>query len=148
MMRGEYGLVESNGPSFIFGDYPTLDVHGWRVIRPEVLLTFYGDIHSSDKCWAVVAAHRLLEAGEAPENLVGNSHLLLAPELPVFFCPKCGWSGQFPEELRGEHALCGRKGCNYMVYPIGPPRYLTKEVHEAEVRAALEQAGLNGKKDA
>lgn len=42
-------------------DLETVEANGFTVVKPEVLLTFYRNIHSSDKCWAVMAAKDLLE---------------------------------------------------------------------------------------
>jgi len=124
---------------FFVGDHPTLTLTGgWKVIRPDVLLTFYGDIHSSDKCWAVVAASKLLEAGELPENLADNKYLMACPDRPIWFCTKCGWSGQFPEEMTGQHAVCGRSSCNYVTQSLGTPTYLPKAENAKRVTALLE----------
>jgi len=37
-------------------------------VKPDVLLSFYRNIHSSDKCWAVMAAKNLLEKGIDPSG--------------------------------------------------------------------------------
>jgi hypothetical protein len=50
----------------------TIHVNGWKLVEPNTLLSYYSNIHSSDKCWAVKAAMKLLQQGENP---VGN-HLL------------------------------------------------------------------------
>jgi hypothetical protein len=49
---------------------------GFRVVEPRTLLTFYSSIHSSDKCFAVQAATRLLGAGIDP---VGRPELVTIP---------------------------------------------------------------------
>lgn len=49
---------------------------GFRVVEPKTLLSFYSNIHSSDKCFAVQAATRLLEAGIDP---VGRPELITIP---------------------------------------------------------------------
>ena len=135
---------------FFVGDHPTLDVRGWKVIRPDVLLSFYSSIHSSDQCWAVTAAHKLLQAGEQVENLVGNRQLVLCAELPLYFCRKCAWHGQFPKTVGAASQLkgCGREGCGYLVESLGLPRFMPKEVHDAEVSAALKCSGLLKEPDA
>lgn len=47
-------------------DLETIDVNGFTVVKPAVLLSFYRNIHSSDKCWAVTAAKELLQKGIDP----------------------------------------------------------------------------------
>ena len=114
---------------FFVGEYPTIETpEGWKVVRPDILLGFYSNIHSSDKCWAVQSATRLLEKGEAPENLVGRRDLMLCPDLDVLLCTKCGWMGQFPGtepdlvELHAVADLCG--GCRkYIAHNLGKPEY-------------------------
>ncbi len=39
---------------------------GWNVVEPKTLLSFYSNIHSSDKCWAVKTAIKLLAEGKSP----------------------------------------------------------------------------------
>ena len=51
----------------------TIKVDGWTLVDPETLLGFYSNIHSSDKCWAVMAAAKLIEQGKSPVN-----HFLLS----------------------------------------------------------------------
>lgn len=58
-------------------DLDTVDVHGFTVVKPDVLLSFYRNIHSSDKCWAVMAAKELLQKGIDP---VGNPLLSKMPK--------------------------------------------------------------------
>jgi len=47
--------------------------NGWQVVDPEQLLSFYGNIHSSDNCFAVKAAAALLKKGLDP---VGKQELM------------------------------------------------------------------------
>jgi len=49
---------------------------GFRVVEPATLLTYYSNIHSSDKCFAVQAASRLLAQGVDP---VGHPDLVAIP---------------------------------------------------------------------
>ena len=44
----------------------TIEVNGWNVVDPETLLSFYSNIHSSDKCWAVKGALQLLSEHKNP----------------------------------------------------------------------------------
>ena len=55
---------------------PEIEIDGWRIVEPTTLLTFYGNIHSSDKCFAVQAATRLLAEGVDP---VGHEDLVAIP---------------------------------------------------------------------
>jgi hypothetical protein len=50
---------------------------GWQVVDPEQLLSFYGNIHSSDNCFAVKAATALLKKGVDP---VGKQELMKPPK--------------------------------------------------------------------
>jgi len=51
---------------------------GWKVVSPEVLLSYYGKRHSSDACWAVAAAKTLLtEHRFQPGEIVGQPALLV-----------------------------------------------------------------------
>lgn len=43
-----------------------VQVNGWKVVAPKTLLNLYSNIHSSDKCWAVKGAVKLLKEGENP----------------------------------------------------------------------------------
>jgi hypothetical protein len=55
---------------------PSVQVGDIRVVDPATLITFYGDIHSTDDCVSVIAAKRLLERGISPigrEELVTRS---------------------------------------------------------------------------
>lgn len=53
-----------------------IKVEGWKVVSPKVLLSYYSNIHSSDKCWAVKAAVKLLKQ---EEQVVGNELLVKNP---------------------------------------------------------------------
>lgn len=57
-------------------DVETVQVNGWNVLEPKTLLSYYSNIHSSDKCWAVKGAMQLLKKGKNP---VGNSLLSKNP---------------------------------------------------------------------
>ena len=132
---------------FVYSDPSTLTTpEGWKVVHPEELLKLYGTIHSSDKCWAVRSAKKLLENGETPENLMGNQYLMLCPDLDMYFCTKCGWSGQFlgynPDlgPLPNISDLCG--GClKYVAHNQGKPLYKTKADSVEGVRQVLEDLG-------
>ena len=63
---------------FFVKSVPFVEIDGWRVVRPETLLTFYGDIHSSDKCFAVQAATRLIAEGIDP---IGHPDLVTIPTM-------------------------------------------------------------------
>ncbi len=54
----------------------TITVNGWKIVAPKTLLSYYSSIHSSDKCWAVKAASKLLNQGKDP---VGNTLLSKKP---------------------------------------------------------------------
>lgn len=62
---------------FFVRDVPSIEVQGVRVVEPRTLLSFYGSIHSSDKCFAVQAATRLLAKGIDP---VGRPELVQIPK--------------------------------------------------------------------
>lgn len=62
---------------FFVGDHPSRLVDGWRVVEPAIMLGFYSNIHSSDKCFAVQAAAQLLAQGIDPE---GHPDLVAIPE--------------------------------------------------------------------
>lgn len=55
---------------------PSVRVGEVRVVEPATLLTFYGDIHSTDDCVSVLAARRLLARGVSP---VGRPELVTRP---------------------------------------------------------------------
>jgi len=54
----------------------TIEVNGWKLVEPKTLLSYYSNIHSSDKCWAVKAALQLIKNGKSP---VGNTLLSKNP---------------------------------------------------------------------
>lgn len=54
----------------------TITVNGWTIVEPKTLLGYYSNIHTSDKCWAVTAALKLLKQGKDP---VGNTLLSKNP---------------------------------------------------------------------
>lgn len=54
----------------------TIKVNGWRLVEPKMLLSYYSNIHSSDKCWAVKAALKLVKENK---NLIGNELLSKNP---------------------------------------------------------------------
>ena len=45
---------------FVSASIPVQKAKGWTVVAPSFLLGLYTNIHSSDKCWAVQAAFKLL----------------------------------------------------------------------------------------
>jgi hypothetical protein len=59
-------------------DLETIEINGFTVVKPELLLTFYRNIHSSDKCWAVMAAKDLLQKGIDP---IGHPKLSEIPKV-------------------------------------------------------------------
>ncbi len=56
---------------------PTQKVGEWTVVEPKRLLAMYGKKHTSQECWAVVAARRLIAQGINP---VGHPDLVAVPE--------------------------------------------------------------------
>lgn len=83
--RYEKTIEPENGKShrvtidfFERNDLETIEINGFSVVRPELLLTFYRNIHSSDKCWAVMAAKELLQKGIDP---IGHPALSAMPKL-------------------------------------------------------------------
>ncbi|MDM8552090.1 hypothetical protein QUF72_18545 [Desulfobacterales bacterium HSG2] len=62
---------------FVRSDVPIREIDGWRLTEPSFLLSLYGRIHSSDNCFAVKAASKLIHSGIDP---VGRRELT---ELPV-----------------------------------------------------------------
>lgn len=81
-------LVEEEGHKpmrvtvdFFVNDVPHIEINGYRVVDPATLLTYYGassgGIHSSDKCFAVQAASKLLARGVSP---VGRRELVEIPK--------------------------------------------------------------------
>jgi hypothetical protein len=61
---------------FVRADVPQREIDGWRVVEPNFLLSLYSNIHSSDKCFAVQAAIKLLERGIDP---AGRPELVQIP---------------------------------------------------------------------
>lgn len=61
---------------FFVKDVPSIEVQGYRVVEPKTLLSFYSNIHSSDKCFAVMAASRMVAKGIDP---VGSPELVAIP---------------------------------------------------------------------
>ena len=61
---------------FFVREVPSINAQGFRVVAPATLLTFYSNIHSSDKCFAVKAATKLLAQGIDP---VGHPELVRVP---------------------------------------------------------------------
>jgi len=51
---------------FVSENIPYRRVKGWDVVEPRYLLSLYSNINSSDKCFAVQAAVKLLDAGVDP----------------------------------------------------------------------------------
>ena len=62
---------------FFVKDVPSIEVRGYRVVEPKTLLSYYGVIHSSDKCFAVQAATKLIARGIDP---VGRPELVTIPK--------------------------------------------------------------------
>ncbi|MDH5674317.1 MAG: hypothetical protein OEZ06_19485 [Myxococcales bacterium] len=61
---------------FVRAKVPARELHGYRVVEPSYLLGLYSNIHSSDKCFAVQAAVKLLATGIDP---VGRPELVAIP---------------------------------------------------------------------
>lgn len=59
-------------------DIQSIQTNGFWVVDPKQLLTFYRNIHSSDKCWAVMRAKAFLEQGINP---VGKVELTEIPKV-------------------------------------------------------------------
>lgn len=55
---------------------PSVRVGEVSVVEPATLLTFYGDIHSTDDCVSVLAARQLLARGVSP---IGRPELVTRP---------------------------------------------------------------------
>ncbi|WP_233194605.1 hypothetical protein [Aquimarina sp. I32.4] len=51
---------------FFVREVPYKIVKGWNVVEPSFLLGLYSNIHSSDKCWAVQSAIKLLNKNIDP----------------------------------------------------------------------------------
>ena len=62
---------------FFVKKVPTRMVGGWKVVKPEFLLGLYSNIHSSDKCFAVQAASKLIQQGIDP---AGRPELVEIPK--------------------------------------------------------------------
>jgi hypothetical protein len=61
---------------FVQSDIPCREINGWQIVEPAFLLSLYGRVHSSDNCFAVQAAQRLIEQGIDP---LGRSELVEIP---------------------------------------------------------------------
>ena len=61
---------------FVRSEVPHRTIEGWMVVEPRFLLSLYSNIHSSDKCFAVQAAVKLVENGIDPE---GREELVQIP---------------------------------------------------------------------
>ena len=62
---------------FVGDDFPIVEVDGWKVIEPKHLLSLYKSVHSSDNCFAVRAAAKLISKGINP---IGREELIEVPE--------------------------------------------------------------------
>jgi hypothetical protein len=51
---------------------PFEEIKGFKVIDIPYLLSLYGDIHSSDKCFAVMTAKELLAKGLSPKEIIDH----------------------------------------------------------------------------
>ena len=51
---------------FVDKDIPILNIDGWLVVEPKYLLSLYSSVHSSDACFAVRAASKLIEREQDP----------------------------------------------------------------------------------
>jgi len=51
---------------FFVNTVPFIEVFGWKVVEPKHLLSLYSNIHSSDNCFAVQAASKLIEQEISP----------------------------------------------------------------------------------
>jgi hypothetical protein len=60
---------------FVRDGVPAREIEGWRVIEPKYLLSLYSNIHSSDKCFAVQAATRLVAQGIDPQGRAGLAEI-------------------------------------------------------------------------
>lgn len=76
-------VVEERGPDpfritidFFVRAVPFRQIGDYRVIEPVELLKLYGKIHSSENCWAVTAARKLLAQGLDPQ---GRAELIQPP---------------------------------------------------------------------
>jgi len=137
------GTVRLTIDFFVDPGHPTLETpEGWKVVRPDVLLSFYGKkhpIHDSNQCWAVQSAKKLLANGETPENFVERPELSYCPDLDLYHCGKCNWVGQFPFQdetlnpLPRHPTTCG--GCKkYLTRNMGKPGYHPRAKVEGMLR--------------
>ena len=62
---------------FVDADIPILNIDGWIIVEPKHLLSLYSSIHSSEACFAVQAASRLIKEGKNP---VYSEELVQIPE--------------------------------------------------------------------
>ena len=53
---------------FFVKEMPFRQIGEYRVVEPVELLKLYGKIHSSENCWAVTAARKLLAQGIDPQG--------------------------------------------------------------------------------
>lgn len=58
-------------------EVPYQEIAGWLIVEPQFLLSLYSRIHSSDKCFAVQAATKLIEQGIDP---IGHPNLVEIPK--------------------------------------------------------------------
>lgn len=66
---------------FFVRDVPSMVLNGYRVVEPRTLLTFYKNIHSSDKCFAVQAASKILsDLSVSPMDIIGDPRLTEIPK--------------------------------------------------------------------
>jgi len=61
---------------FVSKTIETNTIDNWTIVEPKTLLSYYSNIHSSDKCWAVKSALKLIDKGENP---IGNELLSKIP---------------------------------------------------------------------
>jgi hypothetical protein len=54
-------------------EVPFVEIQGFKVVEPKYLLSLYGTLHGSDKCFSVRIAKRLIAAGINP---VGRSEMV------------------------------------------------------------------------
>lgn len=62
---------------FVKKDIPSVIIDGWNVVEPNFLLTLYSSIHTSDTCFAVTAAKKLIDKKINP---IGNQELVTIPK--------------------------------------------------------------------
>lgn len=56
-------------------DINAIETNGFFVVLPSQLLTFYRNIHSSDKCWAVMRAKEFIDKGINPVGRIELSEI-------------------------------------------------------------------------